>query len=151
MAESQRVSGRMRSSRPCFSRMLSTFPILSNFLPPTPRRYRLHKKNLHRALVALALPKSIPYYRRYILKVMLLQLHERVDTTGSRTRDEKLQLRRLYVCTKVHQILMGFGKWTQYSLFECFLRAYDAGSAQWAARASVMRHPFCGASGTLVG
>jgi CRISPR-associated exonuclease Cas4 len=26
------------------------------------------------------------------------QLHERVDTTGSRTRDEKLQLRRLYVC-----------------------------------------------------
>ena len=22
---------------------------------------------------------------------------------------------------KVHQILMGFGKWTQYSLFECFL------------------------------
>jgi CRISPR-associated protein Cas2 len=23
--------------------------------------------------------------------------------------------------TKVHQILMGFGTWTQYSLFECFL------------------------------
>lgn len=23
--------------------------------------------------------------------------------------------------TKVHQILTGFGKWTQYSLFECFL------------------------------
>jgi len=23
--------------------------------------------------------------------------------------------------TKVHQVLMGFGKWTQYSLFECFL------------------------------
>lgn len=23
--------------------------------------------------------------------------------------------------TKVHAILMGFGKWTQYSLFECFL------------------------------
>ncbi len=23
--------------------------------------------------------------------------------------------------TKVHQILIGFGKWTQYSLFECFL------------------------------
>lgn len=23
--------------------------------------------------------------------------------------------------TKVHQILVGFGKWTQYSLFECFL------------------------------
>ena len=23
--------------------------------------------------------------------------------------------------TKVHHILMGFGKWTQYSLFECFL------------------------------
>ena len=22
---------------------------------------------------------------------------------------------------KVHQVLMGFGKWTQYSLFECFL------------------------------
>jgi CRISPR-associated protein Cas2 len=23
--------------------------------------------------------------------------------------------------TKVHTILMGFGQWTQYSLFECFL------------------------------
>ena len=23
--------------------------------------------------------------------------------------------------TKVHQILSGFGKWTQFSLFECFL------------------------------
>ncbi len=23
--------------------------------------------------------------------------------------------------TKVHKILLGFGKWTQYSLFECFL------------------------------
>lgn len=23
--------------------------------------------------------------------------------------------------TKVHQILLGFGTWTQYSLFECFL------------------------------
>ena len=23
--------------------------------------------------------------------------------------------------TKVHKILSGFGKWTQYSLFECFL------------------------------
>lgn len=23
--------------------------------------------------------------------------------------------------TKVHAILLGFGKWTQYSLFECFL------------------------------
>src|SRR5437667_8302172 len=23
--------------------------------------------------------------------------------------------------TKVHKILQGFGKWTQYSLFECFL------------------------------
>ena len=27
--------------------------------------------------------------------------------------------------TKVHQILMGFGKWTQYSLFECFLMRKD--------------------------
>ena len=27
--------------------------------------------------------------------------------------------------TKVHQILMGFGKWTQYSLFECFLSRKD--------------------------
>ncbi|HZS77997.1 MAG TPA: CRISPR-associated endonuclease Cas2 [Ktedonobacteraceae bacterium] len=23
--------------------------------------------------------------------------------------------------TKIHQVLTGFGKWTQYSLFECFL------------------------------
>ena len=27
--------------------------------------------------------------------------------------------------TKVHQVLMGFGKWTQYSLFECFLSRKD--------------------------
>ena len=27
--------------------------------------------------------------------------------------------------TKIHQILMGFGKWTQYSLFECFLTRKD--------------------------
>jgi CRISPR-associated protein Cas2 len=27
--------------------------------------------------------------------------------------------------TKVHHILMGFGKWTQYSLFECFLTRKD--------------------------
>ncbi len=26
---------------------------------------------------------------------------------------------------KVHQILRGFGKWTQYSLFECFLTRRD--------------------------
>jgi CRISPR-associated protein Cas2 len=23
--------------------------------------------------------------------------------------------------TKIHKVLLGFGKWTQYSLFECFL------------------------------
>src|SRR5205823_2565014 len=23
--------------------------------------------------------------------------------------------------TKIHKLLLGFGKWTQYSLFECFL------------------------------
>ncbi|HZS79698.1 MAG TPA: CRISPR-associated endonuclease Cas2 [Ktedonobacteraceae bacterium] len=27
--------------------------------------------------------------------------------------------------TKVHQTLLGFGKWTQYSLFECFLTRRD--------------------------
>lgn len=27
--------------------------------------------------------------------------------------------------SKVHQILLGFGKWTQYSLFECFLTRKD--------------------------
>lgn len=27
--------------------------------------------------------------------------------------------------TKVHAILMGFGQWTQYSLFECFLSRKD--------------------------
>src|SRR3989440_878589 len=27
--------------------------------------------------------------------------------------------------TKVHQILMGCGKWTQYSLFECFLSSKE--------------------------
>lgn len=27
--------------------------------------------------------------------------------------------------TKIHKILLGFGKWTQYSLFECFLSRKD--------------------------
>ncbi len=27
--------------------------------------------------------------------------------------------------TKVHKILLGFGTWTQYSLFECFLNRKD--------------------------
>lgn len=27
--------------------------------------------------------------------------------------------------TKVHQILCGFGQWTQFSLFECFLTAKE--------------------------
>ena len=27
--------------------------------------------------------------------------------------------------TKIHKILLGFGKWTQYSLFECFLTRKD--------------------------
>jgi CRISPR-associated protein Cas2 len=27
--------------------------------------------------------------------------------------------------TKVHKILLGYGKWTQYSLFECFLAKKD--------------------------
>lgn len=27
--------------------------------------------------------------------------------------------------TKVHEILLGFGTWTQYSLFECFLSRKD--------------------------
>ena len=26
---------------------------------------------------------------------------------------------------KIHKILLGFGKWTQYSLFECFLNRRD--------------------------
>ncbi len=27
--------------------------------------------------------------------------------------------------TKIHKVLLGFGKWTQYSLFECFLSGKD--------------------------
>ena len=27
--------------------------------------------------------------------------------------------------TKIHKILLGYGKWTQYSLFECFLSKKD--------------------------
>ena len=27
--------------------------------------------------------------------------------------------------TKIHKILLGYGKWTQYSLFECFLTRKD--------------------------
>ncbi|HEY1353493.1 MAG TPA: CRISPR-associated endonuclease Cas2 [Ktedonobacteraceae bacterium] len=27
--------------------------------------------------------------------------------------------------TRVHRLLLGFGKWTQYSLFECFLTRQD--------------------------
>src|SRR6266704_1247844 len=41
--------------------------------------------------------------------------------------------------TKVHQILMGFGKWTQYSLFECFSHA--KGYASLAVKARYIPHP----------
>jgi CRISPR-associated protein Cas2 len=27
--------------------------------------------------------------------------------------------------TKIHKVLLGFGKWTQYSLFECYLSRKD--------------------------
>ena len=27
--------------------------------------------------------------------------------------------------TKIHKLLLGFGKWTQYTLFECFLSRKD--------------------------
>lgn len=27
--------------------------------------------------------------------------------------------------TKIHKVLLGFGKWTQFSLFECFLNQKD--------------------------
>jgi|SRR5579884_2439000 len=52
--------------------------------------------------------------------------------------------------TKVHQILMGFGKWTQYSLFECFLSRKDMVLLQSkllehliAAEDSVRFYPLC--------
>ncbi len=53
--------------------------------------------------------------------------------------------------TKVHQILMGFGKWTQYSLFECFLTRKDLillqsklGEYLINAQDSVRFYPLCG-------
>jgi CRISPR-associated protein Cas2 len=52
--------------------------------------------------------------------------------------------------TKVHKILLGYGKWTQYSLFECFLTKRDmvllqAKLAQHliAAQDSVRFYPLC--------
>ena len=52
--------------------------------------------------------------------------------------------------TKVHKILLGDGKWTQYSLFECFLTRKDmillqAKLAQHliAAQDSVRFYPLC--------
>ena len=54
--------------------------------------------------------------------------------------------------TKVHQILMGFGQWTQYSLFECFLSRKDLILLQSklsqhliAAQDSVRFYPLCAA------
>jgi len=52
--------------------------------------------------------------------------------------------------TKVHKILQGYGKWTQYSLFECFLTRKDmvllqAKLEQYliAAQDSVRFYPLC--------
>ena len=52
--------------------------------------------------------------------------------------------------TKVHQILLGFGKWTQYSLFECFLSRKDVillqsklGEHLIEAQDSVRFYPLC--------
>ena len=52
--------------------------------------------------------------------------------------------------TKVHEILLGFGKWTQYSLFECFLSRKDVillqsklGEHLIEAQDSVRFYPLC--------
>ncbi len=52
--------------------------------------------------------------------------------------------------TKVHKILLGYGKWTQYSLFECFLSRKElvllqAKLEQYlvAAQDSVRFYPLC--------
>ena len=52
--------------------------------------------------------------------------------------------------TKVHEILLGFGKWTQYSLFECFLSRKDVillqsklGEYLIEAQDSVRFYPLC--------
>jgi CRISPR-associated protein Cas2 len=39
--------------------------------------------------------------------------------------------------TKIHKVLLGFGKWTQYSLFECFLSRKDLIVLQ----AKLIEHP----------
>jgi CRISPR-associated protein Cas2 len=51
---------------------------------------------------------------------------------------------------KVHKILLGYGKWTQYSLFECFLSKHDLVLLQAklephliAAEDSVRFYPLC--------
>jgi len=52
--------------------------------------------------------------------------------------------------TRVHKILLGYGKWTQYSLFECFLTRKDLillqaklGQHLVAAQDSVRFYPLC--------
>src|SRR5437868_8756734 len=52
--------------------------------------------------------------------------------------------------TKVHEVLLGFGKWTQYSLFECFLSRKDVillqsklGEHLIEAQDSVRFYPLC--------
>jgi CRISPR-associated protein Cas2 len=52
--------------------------------------------------------------------------------------------------TKVHKLLLGFGKWTQYSLFECFLTKKELvllrsklAEHLEAARDSVRFYPLC--------
>jgi CRISPR-associated protein Cas2 len=54
--------------------------------------------------------------------------------------------------TKVHKILSGFGRWTQYSLFECFLTRKDLVKLQQRLRPylkpredSVRFYPVCAA------
>lgn len=54
--------------------------------------------------------------------------------------------------TKVHDLLLGYGKWTQYSLFECFLNRKDLLRLQAklaphlvAAEDSVRFYPLCAA------
>ena len=53
--------------------------------------------------------------------------------------------------TKVHKLLSGFGKWTQYSLFECFLSKKELvllrsklAEHLEAAQDSVRFYPLCG-------
>src|SRR5436309_16012651 len=81
--------------------------------------------------------RCIELQGRFLAKLRSILLFSFIDEEAMKTK-AKIKSSSLITCyviaydipddkrrTKIHKVLLGFGKWTQYSLFECFLSGKD--------------------------